>query len=208
MYQVTPDIPDRRRATKQKEVRPAGPTASKRVSSPPVGTIPAASDITDKPNHNSKPRCRSDRRLRHTAGMAGHDGESRVFRRAGISYMRIPAKDPQASAAFYHDVFGWTVDAARPDPSFEDGSGHVIGHFIADAAVSGEAGVGPYVYVESVDDALERVSAGGGVPVETPYAEAICGGDLPRSSGQHDRRLTTRIKRLNARGYCLRLRLT
>src|SRR3954467_2388089 len=35
IYQVTPDIPDRRRATKQKEVRPRGPTASKRVSSPP-----------------------------------------------------------------------------------------------------------------------------------------------------------------------------
>ena len=34
-YQVTPDIPDRRRATQQKEVRPTGPTAAKRVSSPP-----------------------------------------------------------------------------------------------------------------------------------------------------------------------------
>jgi predicted enzyme related to lactoylglutathione lyase len=66
--------------------------------------------------------------------------------------MRIPAKDPQASAAFYHDVFGWGVDATRADPSFEDGSGHVIGHFIPDAAVSGEAGVRPYVYVESVDE--------------------------------------------------------
>ena len=41
--------------------------------------------------------------------------------------MRIPAKDPEASAAFYHDVFGWMVDTARADPSFEDGSGHVIG---------------------------------------------------------------------------------
>jgi hypothetical protein len=34
-YQVTPDIPDRRRATQQKVVRPLRPTASKRVSSPP-----------------------------------------------------------------------------------------------------------------------------------------------------------------------------
>ena len=55
-FQVTPDIPDRRRATQQKEVRPTRPTASKRVSSPPVGTIPSASDVTDDPNHNSKPR--------------------------------------------------------------------------------------------------------------------------------------------------------
>jgi hypothetical protein len=46
-YQVTPDIPDRRRATQQQEVRPTGPTASKRVSSPPVGTFTSAPDITD-----------------------------------------------------------------------------------------------------------------------------------------------------------------
>jgi hypothetical protein len=45
-YHVTPDIPDRRRATKQKEVA-TRPTASKRVSSPPVGTLSFASDITD-----------------------------------------------------------------------------------------------------------------------------------------------------------------
>ena len=48
IYQVTPDIPDRRRATKQEQVRPQiWPTASKRVSSPPVGTFSTASDVTD-----------------------------------------------------------------------------------------------------------------------------------------------------------------
>src|SRR6476646_10676784 len=55
-YQVTPNIPDRRRATQQKEVRPLRPTASKRVSSPPVGTFSSASDDTDHPNQNSKPQ--------------------------------------------------------------------------------------------------------------------------------------------------------
>jgi len=60
IYQVTPDIPDRRRATKQKEVRPlTRPTASKRVSSPPVGTIPSMPDVTDDPHHNSKSRSSS-----------------------------------------------------------------------------------------------------------------------------------------------------
>jgi hypothetical protein len=67
-----------------------------------------------------------------------------------------------------------TSNAARADPSFEDGGGHVIGHFIREAAVSGEAGVRPRAYVESVDDTLERVSAHGGALVEAPYAE----GDL------------------------------
>ena len=62
----------------------------------------------------------------------------------------------------------------RPDPSFEDGTGHVIGHFVTDLPVAGEGGVRPYIYVEGVDDALEKVAADGGAIVEPPYPE----GDL------------------------------
>jgi predicted enzyme related to lactoylglutathione lyase len=99
---------------------------------------------------------------------------SPVFRRAGISYLRIPAPDPQKTAAFYERVFGWTVDTDRVEPSFQDGTGHVIGHFIADATVAGGAGVRPYIYVDSVDDAIAQVAAHGGAVVEAPYPE----GDL------------------------------
>jgi uncharacterized protein len=106
--------------------------------------------------------------------MADDTSGSGVFRRAGISYLRIPAGNAQEAAGFYQRVFGWTVDAMRPDPSFEDGTGHVIGHFIADAAVAGEAGIRPYVYVEDVDETLQQVAAQGGAVVEAPYAE----GDL------------------------------
>jgi predicted enzyme related to lactoylglutathione lyase len=42
--------------------------------------------------------------------MPHDESESRVFGRAGISYLRIPADDPQESAVFYQGVFGWTVD--------------------------------------------------------------------------------------------------
>lgn len=104
----------------------------------------------------------------------GEGVEPTVLRPAGISYLRIPAGEPRAAAEFYEAVFGWPVDTARRDPSFQDGTGHVIGHFIPDASVSGEAGVRPYVCVESVDGALERVCANGGAIVEAPYAE----GDL------------------------------
>jgi predicted enzyme related to lactoylglutathione lyase len=106
--------------------------------------------------------------------MASHESESPVFRRAGISYLRIPAPDAREVAIFYRNVFGWKVDTDRPDPSFEDGTGHVIGHFIPDSLVAGEAGVRPYVYVESVDETLERAAAHGGAVVEAPYPE----GDL------------------------------
>lgn len=88
--------------------------------------------------------------------------------------MRLPATDPRRSAAFYEEVFGWAVDADRDDPSFADGTGHVIGHFRADVPVAGEAGVLPYVFVERVDTTLKKVVAQGGEIVTRPYPE----GDL------------------------------
>jgi len=100
--------------------------------------------------------------------------ESGIARPGGISYVRIPASDPQRAARFYEAVFGWKVDTNRDDPSFEDGTGHVIGHIHADMEVSGEAGIRPYVFVESVLDSLEKVTANRGEVVTPPYAE----GDL------------------------------
>ena len=86
----------------------------------------------------------------------------------------MPAVDPHASAAFYEAVFGWKIRGEREDPAFEDGSGHVIGHFRADHAVAGEAGVRPYVFVENLDQMIEKIVAGGGEIVTEPYPE----GDL------------------------------
>ena len=100
--------------------------------------------------------------------------ESGVARPDGISYLRIPASEPQRAAAFYAAVFGWKVDSEREDPSFEDGTGHVIGHIHSDMEVSGEAGIRPYVFVESVENTLERIEANGGAVVTAPYPE----GDL------------------------------
>ena len=102
------------------------------------------------------------------------EGEPRVFRVGGLSYLRIPATDPQQSAAFYAAVFGWSVRADREDPAFEDGTGHVIGHFVADLTPAGDAGVRPYVFVDRVDDTLDAVIAHGGEVVTAPYPE----GDL------------------------------
>jgi predicted enzyme related to lactoylglutathione lyase len=88
--------------------------------------------------------------------------------------MRIPAPNPTELAAFYQAVFGWTIDEHRGNPKFEDGTGHVIGHFMPDLPVAGESGVIPYVYVESVDVTLEAALARGGDVATAPYAE----GDL------------------------------
>jgi predicted enzyme related to lactoylglutathione lyase len=100
------------------------------------------------------------------------DSAATVFRPGGVSYLRIPADQPAEAAAFYEFVFGWRVHPDRG--GFEDASGHVIGHFLADMQVAGEAGVRPYIYVENVDDTLARLTARGGEIVTPPYPE----GDL------------------------------
>jgi predicted enzyme related to lactoylglutathione lyase len=71
-------------------------------------------------------------------------------------------------------VFGWTVGGSADHPSFEDGTGHVIGHWVTDLPVVGEAGVIPYGYVDHVDETLALVTANGGSSVKDPYPE----GDL------------------------------
>lgn len=94
-----------------------------------------------------------------------------VFRSGGLSYIHIPAPDPGLSAAFYRAVFEWAVDDGRAVPSFEDGTGHVIGHFMDSVPVSTEGGFMPYVYVEDVSEGLRRVVENGGEIAKRPYAE-------------------------------------
>jgi uncharacterized protein len=88
--------------------------------------------------------------------------------------MRIPAPDPAETAAFYRNAFGWKLRGDPRNPSFDDATGHVIGHFIRDLAVAGDAGFRPYIYVEHLDATLEKVIVGGGEIVTEPYPE----GDL------------------------------
>src|SRR5215212_10299553 len=54
----------------------ARPTASMRVSSPPVGTFSTASDVTDDANQNSKPRCDSERPACADARPEGHTSDA------------------------------------------------------------------------------------------------------------------------------------
>jgi uncharacterized protein len=102
------------------------------------------------------------------------DHEVTVSRPGGVSYLRIPAGQPAQAASFYEWVFGWRVSGDPQRGSFEDASGHVIGHFVTDMRVAGEDGVRPYIYVENVDDTIERLAARGGEIVRHPYPE----GDL------------------------------
>jgi len=97
--------------------------------------------------------------------------DSLVGRIAGLSYLHIPARDIAVSAAFYRDVFGWKLHGQADKPSFSDGTGHVIGRWVTDQAITGTDGLRAYVYVADVDDTLAAVTTRGGQIVTPPYPE-------------------------------------
>ena len=101
------------------------------------------------------------------------DHDTTVFRPGDVSYLRIPAQEPALAGAFYEAVFGWHLREGN-DTSFADASGHLIGHFLPDHEVAGEAGIRPYIYVESVDETVARLTQRGGAILTAPYRE----GDL------------------------------
>jgi predicted enzyme related to lactoylglutathione lyase len=101
--------------------------------------------------------------------------EPTILRPNAITYIQIPAPDPDAAATFYEAVFGWTVRGrGTSHVSFDDASGYTSGAFLRDRAVSREPGILPYLYVAGIDDAIARLSAHGGEVVTAPYPE----GDL------------------------------
>jgi uncharacterized protein len=95
--------------------------------------------------------------------------EVSVFRPGDVSYLRIAAPDLARSALYYRAVFGWQTDPSAGH--FQDATGHVIGHFMADLPVAGEAGVVPYIYVQDVDATLAGVERAGGQVTVRPYPE-------------------------------------
>lgn len=99
------------------------------------------------------------------------DTTSTVARPSGISYLRIPAPDPHALAAFYEAVFGWSFRLDPGRAAFEDGTGHVIGHLVPDLPVAGEAGIVPYVYVPDARATLATALENGAQLLRDVYPE-------------------------------------
>jgi uncharacterized protein len=97
--------------------------------------------------------------------------EPSIARPGGVSYLAIPAADPGRSAAFYAAVFGWELRGDPGQPSFSDGTGHVIGHWRSDLEPAGEAGVRPYVYVTDLPATLKRAEAAGAEVLAEPHAQ-------------------------------------
>lgn len=84
-----------------------------------------------------------------------------------FDHIEIPAGDPEASARFYEQVFGWT--AVRDMPGylmFRAGEGEG-GAFVERPAAPKGTGVIPYATVASIDETLTKVEHAGGRTIET-----------------------------------------
>jgi predicted enzyme related to lactoylglutathione lyase len=110
--------------------------------------------------------------LNPDAATSGPGVSARLARQGGLSYLEIPAVDVYRSTLFYEQVVGWVIQGSdTDDPRFSDPTGHLIGRWVTGRAISREAGLLPYVYVDPVHDAVARVARHGGEVVEAPYAE-------------------------------------
>ncbi len=75
-----------------------------------------------------------------------------------LGYLQLPAIELAATASFYREVFGWSVDAERG--GFEAPA--LIGQFTTDLAAADGGGPMLWLCVDRLDDSLARVTAAGG----------------------------------------------
>ena len=109
--------------------------------------------------------------------MSEQDGYSvgdELARPGAVTYLHLPAPDVRRAAAFYRDVFDWTVDGADGDrPSFSDASGLIRGQWRSEHLAVTEPGVLPYIYVADVASTVQRIVTHGGEIVTEPFAEGL-----------------------------------
>ena len=90
-----------------------------------------------------------------------------------VCYIEMPAADITTSASFYQSVFGWNI-RTRGDGSvaFDDGVGEVSGTWVRGRPPMTEVGLLIYIMVDSVADAVDKVTANGGMIVQPIGADA------------------------------------
>ena len=90
-----------------------------------------------------------------------------------ICYIEMPTPDIARSSAFYESVFGWNI-RRRGDGSvaFDDGVGEVSGTWVTGRPPSPQPGLLIYIMVDSVEQTIEKILAGGGEIVQPIGADA------------------------------------
>ena len=90
-----------------------------------------------------------------------------LARPGGLSYLEIPAIDPDRSARFYERVLGWKIEGTGSGlRKFQDPDGYLIGRWVTNRVISRDAGLLPYFYIEQIESAVNRVAEDGGTIVQ------------------------------------------
>jgi predicted enzyme related to lactoylglutathione lyase len=85
-----------------------------------------------------------------------------TFGNGKICYVELPARDLQASAAFYETVFGWTIRTdAEGTLAFDDGVGGVSGTWILDTEPAA-TGLVIHIMVDDINTSVALLTAHGG----------------------------------------------
>jgi predicted enzyme related to lactoylglutathione lyase len=103
-----------------------------------------------------------------------HGADAGLATAGAITYLHIPAADVRQAAAFYGEVFGWQINNPDSDrPSFDTPGGHLSGAWVSDHLAATQPGLLPYIYVDQVNDTIERILAHGGEIVTDPFPEGL-----------------------------------
>jgi len=90
-----------------------------------------------------------------------------------VCYIEIPATDIKTSASFYQTVFGWNIRTrGNGSVAFDDGVGEVSGAWVLGRPPMTAVGLLIYIMVDSVADAVDKVTANGGTIVQPTGADA------------------------------------
>jgi predicted enzyme related to lactoylglutathione lyase len=96
-----------------------------------------------------------------------------LLRRPRLCYLEIPAVDVPQSVAFYEKVFGWNIrHRDTPRPSFDDATGNVSGAWVTAREIARQPGLLPYIWVDNIDVTLSKVTAHGGVVVDSAQLDS------------------------------------
>src|SRR3954467_3627930 len=79
-----------------------------------------------------------------------------------ICYLEIPAKTAEASADFYHRIFGWTVRTRGDGELAFDDTGGVSGTWVKESDRTPDERTRVYIMVDDVTAALKRIESEGG----------------------------------------------
>jgi predicted enzyme related to lactoylglutathione lyase len=82
-----------------------------------------------------------------------------------LTYLQIPAVDPQVSARFYARVFGWKLEPGHA--SFE-APGFLFGQWVTDRPAAREGGPLLWIAVRDIETGLGEIGAAGGTVLEGP----------------------------------------